>query len=121
MKPTDDNITGVEEFDHSPLKALPEYLAASEALDALVHRMRDDGIKFGQERFLKLAEQLAASLSYADATGHDRDSQCERRHKATWPYRTVMEKPDWVLGYYHCPSCGQDWTCGYSVNISAWL
>lgn len=119
MKPTKSNISGVESFDHAAIADLLEYQAAYKALDDLVHAINKTDIGLGQRRWLKTVEQMAASLSYADSTGHDevRHADCPAADQTVWPFQATV-KGRWLHGEYRCPVCGDDWTCGYAVNIA---
>lgn len=117
MKPNDKNLTGVESFDHSSLRHLPEYHKARKALNDLIHAINDhDEIELGQAGFLKVIEQMGSSLAYADSSGHDRNTDCHWQYHLAWPYRAVVEK-GWLRGWYRCAECGEEWTCGYAVNF----
>lgn len=119
--PTENNLTGVESYDHSAVKTLREYHDARAALDALVKAMNNEGMGVGQEAFLKMVEQMAASLAYSDSSGHP-DNNCAAAHEGAWPYEAEVEARDdggglWLRGLYRCSPCGSEWPCGYDVNI----
>ena len=118
--PTEKNLTGVESYDHSAVKTLREYHEARAALDALVKAMNNEG-GVGQEQFLKMAEQMAASLAYSDSSGHPHN-ECPDAHEGAWPYEAEVKANDdgdgfWLYGHYRCSRCGSEWTCGYDVNV----
>lgn len=135
MKPTKANITGVETFDHSSLKRLPEYHKARKALDDLVHAINEHEAmpgsgtyQKGQVVWLKVVEQMATSLPYADSSGHHDGNPNYRNcplntddYLALWfPYRIVAEN-GWCSCWYRCQECNHEWTCGYAVNIPEFI
>ncbi|HEY7421950.1 MAG TPA: hypothetical protein VH541_08060, partial [Gaiellaceae bacterium] len=69
-EPTGTNHTGVESYDHSAVKTLPEYHEAREALDSLVKAINRHEAGIGQAEWLVMVEQMGASLSYSDSAGH---------------------------------------------------
>ena len=127
MKPTRDNITGVESYDHRKLVLLPEYLKVSEALDNLIKAMEREDIEIegGQTTFLKIVEQMAASLTYADSCStcdktHDWSNGEDYREIVPWPYKVEKETGGRLRCYYRC-SRGHMWTCGYAINIAMYF
>lgn len=121
MRPNKKNVTGVESFDHSLLKLLPEYHVARKALDDVIHAICEHDLEVSQATWLKVAEQMAASLPYADCSGHDDSpnyATCPLKGYSTlwWPYRIVV-KDGWCNCRYRCWECNYEWTCGYAVNI----
>src|SRR4051812_12407686 len=101
-KPTEKNHTGVESYDHDAVARLPEYQLAREALDALVRAINDAEAGVEQPEFLTMAEQMAASLTYRDSSGHERDA-C-RGADGIYPYRVVIDDDgERLRGWYHCP------------------
>lgn len=129
-KVTEKNVTGVESYDHRWVKTWPEYHALRVAMDAMVHRVNraiDNGEspnKYGgQKEWLRQVGQMAASLSYSDSAGHPHpEGKCEKVIGAhgIWPYRTEVDG-DQLRGWYRCPGCGAEWTCGYAVNIARFM
>jgi hypothetical protein len=115
-KPTKENTSGVESFDHGAVARLPEYHEASKALDALVHAFNRAELEGTQADWLKTVEQMAASLSYSDSSGH-KDDGCVGAGEGVWPYKVVLDDRGYLESSYRCPHCGQEWTCGYAVNI----
>jgi hypothetical protein len=118
-KPTERNVTGVESFDHSIVKHLPEYHAAREALDNLVHAINSElndeqPGTINQAKWLKIVEQMAASLQYMDSS---EPCSCEWQDRGAWPYKVEIDERNWLFGHYRCPHCRHEWTCGYTVNI----
>jgi hypothetical protein len=93
-KPTKKNHTGVESYDHSAVKALPEYQQVHQALDALVRAVTSAGAGVGQAEWLRMTEQMAASLPYSDSSGHSNNG---------------------------CPGNAEGATCGYAVNIADFI
>jgi hypothetical protein len=73
MQPTDTNHTGVESHDHSPFGYWTEYHDAMEALNNLVHRLGREEADVNQSEWLRIAEQMAATLSYAHSAGDPRN------------------------------------------------
>jgi hypothetical protein len=120
-KPTEKNHTGVESYDHSSVKSLPEYHQTRQALDALVKAINAAGAEVGQAEWLIVTEQMAASLSYSDSSGHSHNG-CPGEMEGAWPYRVELSTDgETVQGWYRCTHCGQEWTCSYHVNISDWV
>jgi hypothetical protein len=120
-QPTETNHTGVESYDHSAVKTLREYHDAHAALDGLVKAMQRDEVRIGQEEFLRMVEQIGASLSYSDSSGHPQNG-CEAEHEGAWPYRVELNDDGTNLhGSYRCSRCGSEWTCGYDVNVGDWF
>ena len=113
MKPSKNNVTGVESHDHTNLAALPEYHRAAKALDDLVHAINQAEVDSGQEQWLKTVEQMAASLSYGDCCRLCRGADIY------WPYKVEFTSPGDLRCYYRCRE--HKWTCGYSVNIGKHL
>ena len=102
VQPTETNPTGVESYDHSRLARLPEHEAVSKALDDLVHAIQREGIALGQEEFLTVVVQMAASLGYADGCG---EADCALG--THWPYRTEVGDGD-LQGCYRCDTSKPD-------------
>lgn len=122
-EPTDSNHTGVESYDHSAVKALSEYHEAREALDSLVKAMSREESGIGRAEWLVMVEQIGASLSYSDFSGHP-DNGCTEAFKGVWPYRVQLDddgERDWVRGAYRCSACGAEWQTGYDVNVSDFI
>ncbi|WP_219418783.1 hypothetical protein [Pseudonocardia nigra] len=107
---TADNPTGVDTFDHSDIAHLPEYAAASRALDALGHAIGRAEIDLGQQRWLEVVGEMAAALPYADAC-----SECTGPVPTPAPHAAAVND-EWLNGQYRCPSCAATWTCGYAAN-----
>lgn len=114
---TDENPTGVETFDHSTISVLPEYAAASKALDNLAHAMNRVHVELGQEGWLRTVQEMASALPYSDncqtctrlsGDGHDIPSPAPDGAEV---------RSGWLYGRYLCPQCGSRWKCGYAVNI----
>jgi hypothetical protein len=63
---TDENPAGVETFDHSTISMLPEYAAASKALDNLAHAINRVHVGLGQEGWLRTVQEMASALPYSD-------------------------------------------------------
>jgi hypothetical protein len=117
-QPTDENHTGVESYDHSAVVQLPEYHEARKALDALVHAMNRAELEVGQAAFLQMVEQMAASLSYSDSSGHPRNTGCAGEAEGAWPHIVQLDEDEGSLrGTYRCAACGREWQTGYAVNI----
>lgn len=119
--PDNNNVTGVESFDHSELRQFPEYHAVRQAMQDLIEAMNASETCLTQQHWLKACEQMAASLPFADISQHERDTECSysRRERMVWPYRAVIED-GWLQGSYRCPECGEEWTCGYAIGAPAW-
>ncbi|GAA4376868.1 hypothetical protein [Nocardioides caricicola] len=115
MNPSSENKTGVESYDHGD-RLLPEYFKVREALNELVWAINRnevgpaaDTYEDGQRHWLKLVEQMAASLPYADG--------CEKCGRTCWPVKTKVSDGG-LDGTYACPSCRVQWTCYYAVNLA---
>jgi DNA-directed RNA polymerase subunit M/transcription elongation factor TFIIS len=119
-RPTTDNITGVESYDHSELAALLEYEVARLALDQLVKALERHEVDLtarssypsAQGAWLQVVTQMAASLPYADECPA---CSCGDQGGLHWPYQTTVDG-DWLTGRYRCGHCGHRWSCGYAVN-----
>lgn len=132
-KPTTTNPTGIEPYNHSELAALPEYKAAHLALDALVKALDRHKVDLtartnypsAQAAWLRVVQQMAASLGYADTCRSCRDTVNPDDFDAAFdlatlgfPYRVEISGSD-LRGQYRCAHCGHVWTCNYSVNAPA--
>lgn len=97
--------TDLRPFDHSRIARLPEYRAASAALDSLAHNLPE-----GVDRsvFLKAVHNMAAVLPYTDACHECGGVVAAAPHK-------VEIKGGNMLGYYRCPA-GHVWTCMHALG-----
>lgn len=110
---TESNPAGLGEFDHGELAGLPEYQAASRALDALVHPLRRDDVPIGQTQWLAAVAEMAAALPFSDTC-----EKCEG-HEASAPYAVTIDE-NWVQGRYRCVN-RHTWTCGYALDVPNWI
>ena len=110
------NPTGVESFDHAAVSRLPEYRAAVQALDKLVHAIERSELGVVQPQWLKMVRRMAASLPFADAC-HMGD--CRGKFDVDWlhwPHRVEVGDGG-LVGTYRC-SRGHEWKCWYSLLIT---
>ncbi len=98
----------MKSFDHTKVAGLPQYGAASRALDDLAHAV--DGLT--RDEFLDLVRTMAEALSYSDCctTGG-----CDDRMASYAPMAAEVWD-GWVRGIYRCPE-SHVWTCGYAEDI----
>jgi hypothetical protein len=118
---TDENPAGVETFDHSPISALPEYAAASRALDNLVHAIKRARVGLGQDGWLRTVQEMVSALPHSDIC-----RTCARSsgdgHDIPLPAPDGAEVQSGRLsGRYVCPRCGSRWTRTYAINIPSFL
>jgi hypothetical protein len=99
---------------------LPEYAAASEALDRLIHAIQQSGIRMLQAEWLETLTDMATALPYSDC--------CLNCHETTdegippTPAPVVTDVSDgWLTGTYRCPRCGHVWNCGWAVIAPAFI
>jgi hypothetical protein len=115
---TDSNPTGVRSFDHREIARLPEYAAASEALDRLTHAIRRAGVDIGgQAEWLDVVTDMATALPYSDSCPNCERTITERVTPAPAPFVTEVDK-GWLAGTYLCPRCDRVWNCGYAVDLA---
>lgn len=110
----DGNPTGIRTFDNNRIAQLPEYLAASNAIDKLVHAMQRADVEIGQAEWLDALVDMAAALPYADMC-QSRECRASDDTPAPPPIAATVED-GWLKGAYRCPRCGAVWTCGYAVT-----
>ena len=118
MKTSRQNPTGVESFDHSELARFPEYAAAKEAMNALVHAMDRADVDMSQERWLGVVAEMAACLPYPDFC-----RPCRNRGNygdMYWPYAATVTG-GMLRGRYRCHRCDAEWTCNYAVDLPLYL
>ncbi|GAA5132436.1 hypothetical protein [Pseudonocardia adelaidensis] len=116
----DSNPTGIRTFDNTRLAQLPEYLAASDAIDKLVHAMQRAGVEISQAEWLDALVDLAAALPYADMC-QSRACRAADDTPAPPPIAAVVDARGWLKGAYRCPRCGAVWTCGYAVTAPDYM
>lgn len=98
----------VRSFDHSDLAKLRSYERVREALSELAREA--DGTLLVD--FIDAGRDMASTTPFADS--------CETCHEARWPHK-VERAGNWLNGTYSCSTCDRTWTCGYSVDITAWM
>lgn len=99
----------IQPFDHSDVAKMPEYAAASRALDDLAHAVeRLGGVT--RERFVQVVREMAVALPYGDAP------QCGHFGRIIAPYAASIDDR-WLTGTYRCGECGTEWECGYGTGI----
>lgn len=107
---TADNPAGVATFDHGQLVQLPEYAAASRALDLLDQAIQRADIELGPTRWLDVVCEMAAALPYLDAC-----AECSGPLPTPAPHAGVVTDGR-LHGNFRCPSCGSTWTRGYELS-----
>lgn len=118
---TASNPTGVDSFDHRRFSVLPEYAAASKALDELVHALnRSDAELKGQAHWLVVVQEMAAALGYADSCQRCVRNAPDGELPDDFPPAPAPDaaevRNETLLGQYRCPRCGDRWTCTYAVT-----
>lgn len=106
---TEANPTGIASFDHARLAELPEYAAASRALDALARAIGRTERGMVQAEWLEVVTEMAAAGPYGDACQHCAGMPIR------WPLGAEVVN-GWVRGVYRCETCGRAWRCGWSVQ-----
>jgi hypothetical protein len=128
MQISDDNPTGIETFDHRDISDLPEYAAASEALNALIGAIIRAEISVSMERWLEMVQQMASALAYPDMCqscvkrmGELRRSGEDMGDAPTRAPDGVHVMGDQLRASYFCPACSSRWTRGYAVQYMKFL
>lgn len=102
--------TEIRSFDHGELSRLPQYAAASDALDHLAHALPDATTR---RRFLDAVRQMAAVLPYSDGC-----NECRRLVKAA-PFKVELSDGG-MVGHYRCER-GHVWTCWHALGWIGFL
>lgn len=98
----------VRDFDHTQFAYLPSHEKLREALAEVASET--EGVAL--EVFLDAARDWASTTPYGDS--------CTECHTVRYPHR-VERTDNWITGTYRCSTCNREWTCGYNVDISAWI
>lgn len=112
---TDDNPTGITDYDISPWARLPKWQDLSQLLNELVLDARRPA--GNQDDLAEAVGHLARGIAYMDCC-----TECARWDEDTdqyidtsaAPYATAIED-GWLYGRYRCRN-GHEWTCGYAVD-----
>ena len=107
-------------FDHSEIRALPEYAAAAKALDGLAKAINyldctaETLERHDRAWWLDMIRELGAHLIYGDSSG---PNHCAELH---FPYR-VRRNDGWCTAYYRCDHGvdGVEWSAGWTANLDA--
>jgi hypothetical protein len=109
---TTTNPIGLRSFDHSAVAELPEYHAAAEALNALVHAL--EGRDVTQEDWLKMVADVAAALPASQCC-----FECQGL-PLMHPWRVEVDAKGGADAYYRCPQCGTSDGAWWMLEFLGW-
>lgn len=98
----------VRSFDHTQLANLDAYEPLREALSEIANQSQ--GVRL--EDFLEATRDMASTTPFGDS--------CTGCYTIRYPHKVEREN-NWLIGTYRCSTCDREWTCGYNVDITAWM
>lgn len=106
-------MSWIRSFDHRAAAELPEYRAASQALDALAHALNRAEVEL-EVPWLDLVREMAAALPFSDGCDQCMHELAEETSFIHAPVAAHVED-GWVKGRYRCGRHGRVWSCGYAA------